>query len=112
MAEFTKHDQSKAQWHLLFHPTLVPALEYLVRVLMHGAEKYSPDNWVNCEDPTRYWDAEMRHKAAEAAGAWNDPESGLPHQAHKIVSGLFKFALDLQKAERAGTPPWLRQDTD
>lgn len=98
MSTFTKHDSGKLRWSLLFHPKLVRALEYCVRVLMHGAEKYSDHNWANCEDTTRYADAEMRHKLA---GEWDDVESGLPHRAHKIVSALFEFALELDKR---GTP--------
>lgn len=101
---FTKYDKGKPRWSLLFHPKLIPALTQCVKVLMYGADKYSEDNWAVCDDPGRYWNAELRHKVAHQAGEWNDPESGLPHLAHKIVSGLFEFALLLERRETETQP--------
>ena len=114
MAEpFTKFDSNKDQWHLLFHPLLIPALQALVRVLMHGARKYpSEDNWKHCDNPLRYWNASMRHRAADMGGEWNDPESGEPHLAHMIVSDLFRFALELREREQPKVPKWPRQDDE
>lgn len=79
-----KHDAGKPQWHLVpWGPMTV-----VVRVLMHGAGKYSEDNWKGVS-PRRYENAAYRHLIAWSQGEATDPESGLPHLAHAICSLLF-----------------------
>lgn len=82
----TKYDAQKPRWDLL---PLGP-VEDVVRVLTHGAAKYSDNNWryvPNAHD--RYFAAAMRHLVAYRQGELLDPESGLPHLAHAVCCLLF-----------------------
>ena len=82
----TKHDGGKLLW------SLVPwePMASVVRVLMFGAKKYAPDNWMKIERPReRYVDAMLRHAVARAGGEVVDPESGEPHAAHVVCCALF-----------------------
>ena len=88
--EGIKHDQLKHKWHLL--PWR--AAEVVVEVLMHGAEKYSPENWRKVEGG-RYFDAAIRHLVAYNNGEKTDPESGKSHLAHAATCVLFMLELDL-----------------
>ncbi len=87
--KFTKHDQLKSRLDLL--PP--DALELVGWVLRHGGMKYAPGNWRKCKDPAKYVAPILRHTFKHLAGDFTDLESGLPHLAHAICSGL--FALDL-----------------
>lgn len=83
--KFVKADNGKLQWSLLpFNE-----LEDVVKVLMKGAEKYSPDNWKRCDDITRYKDALMRHVVSYIKGDTYDKDDKLPHLAHAICNCLF-----------------------
>lgn len=79
-----KFDQGKLLWNL------VPwkEMEGVVRVLMGGAKKYSPDNW-KYVDPERYKDAILRHVIAYLGGEIIDPDSGEHHMSHVICNALF-----------------------
>lgn len=70
--------------------TLMPwsSLEVVARVLMFGADKYSPDNWQHV-DKERYVNAAYRHLVAYSKGERVDEETGLPHIAHCITCLLF-----------------------
>ncbi len=87
--KFTKHDQLKSRLDLL--PP--DAIELVGWVLRHGGIKYVPGNWRKCKDPERYVAASLRHIFKHLGGEFTDSDSGLPHLAHAICSGL--FALDL-----------------
>lgn len=84
-----KHDGGKLRY------TLLPpaALEAVVLVLMHGADKYGDENWRKVlEGPQgkdRYLDACYRHIEAHRKGQVWDADSGLPHLAHAVCSLLF-----------------------
>jgi len=81
-----KFDDKKTQW------TLVPwdQMEQVVRVLMYGAEKYAPSNWMRVDNAKeRYADAAMRHWKERQVGNIMDEETGLPHTAHAICCLLF-----------------------
>lgn len=80
-----KHDDGKTQWHLL----PLEAVEGAVRVMMHGAKKYSAYNWANGMPYTRVLDAAMRHINAIYQGEDKDPDSGLDHVDHAICELLF-----------------------
>lgn len=80
-----KHDGDKTQWHLLPHE----AVEGAVRVLMHGAKKYSAYNWAKGMPYTRVLDATQRHLHAIYQGEDKDPESGLDHVDHAICELIF-----------------------
>lgn len=91
MKKFVKHNQGKTEWHLL--PMWV--MEYVVRVLMHGAIKYSSDNWKLCKNPDTYFDACVRHLNRYQQGRLIDPDSGLPHLSHAICCLIFQLGLDI-----------------
>ena len=94
-ASFIKADSGKLQWSLLpFNE-----LKDVVKVLMLGAKKYSPDNWKKCDDTKRYKDALMRHVISYVSGNERDEESGLSHLAHAICNCLFLMWFDNQKGE-------------
>lgn len=80
-----KHDDGKTQWHLL----PLEAVEGAVRVMMHGAKKYSAYNWANGMPYTRVLDAAMRHINAIYQGEDKDPDSGLDHVDHALCELLF-----------------------
>ena len=95
-SEFVKKDSGKLKWSLL----PFEELKDVVKVLMHGAEKYSPDNWKKCNDTTRYKDALMRHVVAYVSGDKTDEEFGLSHLAHAICNCLFLMWFDKNKKEK------------
>lgn len=87
-----KHDGGRLRWNLL----PLRALESCVRVLEHGAAKYSPGNWrfvANGEE--RYFEALMRHVADYQAGVRTDPESGLPTIGHILANAIFLAGLEI-----------------
>ena len=78
------------------------ALKAVVDVGTHGAEKYSPNGWVDVPDGIeRYTDAKERHWLDEQAGERYDPKSGLLHAAHEAWNVLAR--LDLMIREMEGT---------
>jgi len=90
-----KQDQGKRRLDLLPWK----ALDLVGDVLTYGIKKYPnpEENWlVNSseEDITRYRAALLRHLSARAQGEINDPESGLPHDAHIATNSLFILALE------------------
>lgn len=98
---FTKNDSGKLKWSLL----PFKELEDVVKVLMKGAEKYTPDNWKKCDDVNRYKDALMRHVVAYIEGQKIDSVGSggddLPHLAHAICNCLFLMWFDNPAEEKA-----------
>lgn len=90
---FVKADSGKLQWSLL----PFEELKDVVRVLMLGAKKYTPDNWKKCDDVTRYKDALMRHVISYVSGDTTDEESQLSHLAHAVCNCLFLMYFDNTK---------------
>ena len=93
-----KGDGDKERW------TLVPwdGLEGALRVLEHGARKYSPDNWRKVPDLVeRYTNALLRHQTAILLGEDLDPESGLPHAYHVLCNALFLAEVRKQKERQS-----------
>ena len=95
-SDFVKADSGKLQWSLL----PFEELKEVVRVLMLGAKKYSPDNWKKCDDVTRYKDALMRHVISYVSGDITDEESGLSHLAHAVCNCLFLMYFNNTKEEK------------
>ncbi len=88
-----KNDQGKLKWSLL----PLDAMREVVRVLMGGASKYAPNNWVHVPGARdRYFDAAIRHLTAWYEGERNDEEWGLHHLAHACCCVIFLLALDLR----------------
>ena len=89
-----KFDQGKTEWDLL---PLGP-IEEVIKVLMHGKEKYGRDNWQLVDNPIRrYYSAAQRHLAAFRRARFDtkdpydaiDAESHLHHLAHAACCILF-----------------------
>lgn len=95
LKRFTKNDVGKSRLDLL--PS--GALEMVGRVLGHGAKIYAPGNWKRCTDPSRYVAASLRHALKLLDKEFTDPDSGLPHLAHMVCSGLFALDLYLKGAQ-------------
>jgi len=87
---FTKNDTGKLRYGLI-----PPIAEMeMVKVLTFGAQKYSPDNWKNVDDLSRYVDAALRHISAYRIGEQNDQETGHHHLAHAMC--CLSFIVDLE----------------
>ena len=84
MAGF-KESAGKLQWSLLDYE----AMEYIIKVLEHGAIKYSPDNYKKGLYRSQVLDAIQRHLAELMKGNEDDDESGENHAAHIICNCLF-----------------------
>ena len=84
--EGMKFDSDKVDWSLL--EPLLPILEQVVRVLMHGEKKYARNNWKKVKPTRRYYSALVRHLIQNQA-EYKDAESGLPHWAHALCDSLF-----------------------
>lgn len=83
---FVKHDAEKLRMDLI----TPEFLEGLAGVLTHGAAKYAPDNWKNCDKPfERYYAALQRHLVAYAKGDDLDAESGYHHLYHAACCLMF-----------------------
>jgi 5'-deoxynucleotidase YfbR-like HD superfamily hydrolase len=81
----------------------------VVRVLEFGAKKYAPFNWEKGIEYSRVYHAFCRHwKAILVDGELNDPETGLPHEAHALCELMFLVVFEArgltQFDDRPGTP--------
>ena len=106
-----KFDAGKTEWDLL---PLGP-VEEVVKVLMHGKEKYGRDNWQLIDNPIRrYYSAAQRHLAAFRRARFDtknpfdavDSESKLHHLAHAACCILFLLwheRKELCEEDAAGT---------
>lgn len=88
--DFIKADQNKTEWDLIPYEEL----EDVVKVLQMGAKKYKRDNWKNCDNPSRYVNALLRHVISYVKGDKIDSESGLSHLAHAMCNCLFLMWMD------------------
>ena len=86
-----RNPEGKPEWDLVDWKSLEP----MVRVLMHGAKKYAPDNWKKGYPIRRTFSSLMRHMAAFMDGEDIDPESGESHLGHAMCNILFmQYMLD------------------
>lgn len=98
-ARGAKHDAGKARAGLMVED-FAKALAAVAHVSTMGAAKYTARSWKTVPDARdRYYDAFHRHILAAAAGEVNDPESGLPHQAHIAWNALALLELQLTEAK-------------
>jgi len=89
-----KYDSDKPDYSLLSFR----ALDEVVKTLTYGAKKYSRDNWKKIPDfHRRYLSAALRHITAHARGELLDPETGLHHLSHAIVSLMYLVEDSLEK---------------
>lgn len=80
-----RYNLGKPQWNLVDWDALIP----MIRVLMYGATKYSPNNWKKGLTYTSTMDSLMRHITAFSKGEDIDPESGEPHVGHILCNAMF-----------------------
>lgn len=80
------------------------ALRAVGEVGTFGANKYTPNGWVQVPDGVeRYSDALVRHLLAEWTGEEVDAQSGHMHAAHAAWNALARLDLILREQERAAT---------
>lgn len=92
LTEGQKFDDTKLRWTLFDFR----ALEETLKVLEHGARKYSPDNWKKVTPlKDRYTNALLRHLIAWMHGEKDDPDSGLSHLAHLNCNAHFLLANEI-----------------
>lgn len=72
-----------------YHQFPLEAIEGAVRVLMYGAKKYAPGNYLKGMRWTVVFDSLVRHLAKWQRGEELDPESGLPHLDHAMCNLMF-----------------------
>jgi len=83
--KFVKSDKDKIRWRFL--PLSV--IRDVASVLDFGASKYGGDNWKNCDDWDRYYDALMRHIDDWRSGTTEDPDTGKHPLIHAICCLIF-----------------------
>lgn len=94
-----KLDSGKNRLGLVLHG-FPRALEAVGWVGTGGAEKYSPNGWMEVPDGiNRYTDAMYRHFLREALGEAADRQSGLLHAAHAAWNALARLELMLRGVE-------------
>lgn len=94
--EGEKFDRGKDRFSLV----PLPALQEVMKVLEHGAEKYDVDNWRLIDDfENRYYDAIFRHLFAYKNGEVLDKESGVSHLAHAACGVMFLLNRQLENRE-------------
>lgn len=86
--EFIKADAGKPRFDLLPPEFLTETAE----VLTYGANKYTPNNWANGADWSRYYSAMQRHLWAWWSGEDKDAETEITHLAHAACCLAFLMA--------------------
>ena len=80
-----RFNDNKIKWSLVSWK----ALEPMVKVLMFGANKYSPNNWQKGLKYSEISESLQRHLYAFMEGEENDPESKLSHLGHLMCNAMF-----------------------
>lgn len=88
--EFKKFDSDKVDLSLLPYTPL----ERIARILMFGEQKYGRDNWRECKEIRRYYNAAMRHLMDWNNGVRVDPETGKSPLHHAGCCILFMIELE------------------
>jgi hypothetical protein len=95
--KFVKYDQDKIDFSMIT-PNFLAGMS---RVLMHGAKKYSRDNWKNADTKDglqRYKSALLRHVIAYTnGGEVIDGESGFAHIFHASCCLMFLEEFERRK---------------
>jgi len=90
-----RYNTGKLDWSLVDFEALQP----MVRVLMKGAEKYSPDNWKRGLPMKDMFSSLMRHMVAFMSGQDNDAETGESHLGHALCNLMFMSWMLANKPE-------------
>lgn len=85
MERALRYNDGKSKWSLVD----LNSLEPMVKVLMYGAEKYSPNNWRKGLKVTEIYESMFRHLIQLMGGEDIDSESGLPHIGHIQCNAMF-----------------------
>ena len=80
-----RFNEGKIKWSLVHFKSMEP----MVRVLEHGAKKYSPENWKVGLDEKEILESLSRHLFALMDGEKLDKESGLSHIGHIMCNAMF-----------------------
>lgn len=80
-----RFNDDKLKWSLVDFESLEP----LVKVLMFGAKKYSPDNWKKGLPTNEVCESLLRHVFAIMRGELFDKESGELHIGHVMANAMF-----------------------
>lgn len=72
-----------------YHQFPIESIEGVLRVLMYGAKKYAPGNYLKGQKWSTPFNSMMRHMAAWQRGEELDRESGLPHLDHAMCNLMF-----------------------
>lgn len=97
-----KNDSSKPMWSRL----PFDAVNEIVKVLDHGAQEYSEDNWKYVANfRARYLSATFRHLAKYALGELYDRDSGLHHLAHAGCDIMFLIWKELECSKAQSKKP-------
>lgn len=76
------------------------ALREVSAVGTYGANKYTPNGWMQVPNGVeRYTDAMHRHLLAEASGEARDPDTEILHAAHAAWNALARLDLMIRKSE-------------
>lgn len=75
------------------------------KVLAFGATKYSPRGWEKGIPFSRLFAAAIRHATLALNGETNDPETGLPHEAHFYCNIAFIVALTARHGDEFDDRP-------
>lgn len=96
-------------WYIRPRPLEVSIPERMLldigRVLAFGASKYVERGWEGGIAYSRLFAAAMRHSLAAGRGEVNDPESGLPHEAHFYCNLAFIVALGRRHGDKFDDRP-------
>ena len=80
-----RFNDNKIKWSLVSWK----ALEPMVKVLMFGANKYSPNNWQKGLKYSEISESLQRHLYDFMEGQDDDPESKLSHLGHLMCNAMF-----------------------
>lgn len=76
------------------------ALREVSAVGTYGANKYTPNGWMQVPNGVeRYTDAMHRHLLSEASGEARDPDTEILHAAHAAWNALARLDLIVRKSE-------------
>lgn len=80
-----RFNNGKLKWSYIHWPSM----EEMVKVLMYGANKYAPHNWMKGLPMTEISESLLRHLFAFMQGEDIDPESGESHIGHMMCNLMF-----------------------
>jgi len=90
-----RFNDGKLKWSYVHFKSLEP----MIHVLMFGAQKYTPNNWMIKLDRKEILESSMRHLTDLLDGEEIDKESGLPHAGH-IQCNMMFYNYHTEKEKR------------